>query len=312
LTAAAADPQSGRDDVRPPPPRRRARLTWPDAAFAALLASGLGYFVWRTNTVLDYRWDWSTIWPFLFKLDPASGRWVPNLIVEGLLTTIRLAVWGILFAGVIGTVMGLARTSERLLPRLIADSYVMLIRNIPPVVFVFVFVFFIASQVMPVLAIGDRVRALSPAAQWWNAILFGSPKLIDNFFLGLICLSVFSGAYVTEIVRAGIQSVPKAQIEAGESLGLSRADVVRFVVLPQALRNVLPPLAGQFIQLIKDSSLVSLVSIQELSFMAQDIQVATQRVFEVFVFIAALYFVICFGLSSLFAVLERRAARAHR
>ena len=123
---------------------------------------------------------------------------------------------------------------------------------------------------------------------------------------------MFSGAYVTEIVRAGIESVPKAQIEAGNSLGMPRNDVVRFIVLPQALRNVLPPLAGQFIQLIKDSSLVSLVSIQELSFMAQDIQVATQRVFEVFVFVAALYFVICFGLSQLFGILERRAARAHR
>jgi polar amino acid transport system permease protein len=123
---------------------------------------------------------------------------------------------------------------------------------------------------------------------------------------------VFSGAYVTEIVRAGIESVPKNQIEAGDSLGMSRLDVVRFIVLPQALRNVLPPLAGQFIQLIKDSSLVSLVSIQELSFMAQDIQVATQRVFEVFVFVGALYFVICFGLSQVFGALERRAARAHR
>ena len=105
--------------------------------------------------------------------------------------------------------MGLARTSKYLLLRLIADSYVMLIRNIPPVVFVFVFVFFIASQIMPVLGIGDRVRAASPTAQWWISILFGPPKLIDNFFLGLICLSVFSGAYVTEIVRAGIESVAK-------------------------------------------------------------------------------------------------------
>ena len=262
--------------------------------------------------MLDYRWNWSTIWPFVIKTDPASGRWVPNLIVEGLFTTIRLAIWGILFAGVIGTLMGLARTSKRLLLRLIADSYVMLIRNIPPVVFVFVFVFFIASQVMPALGIGDSVRTASPSVQWWISILFGQPQLIDNFFLGLICLSVFSGAYVTEIVRAGIESVPKAQIEAGDSLGMSRTDVVRFIVLPQALRNVLPPLAGQFIQLIKDSSLVSLVSIQELSFMAQDIQVATQRVFEVFVFVAGLYFVICFGLSQLFGVLERHAARAHR
>jgi len=303
--------QSDPQQPRSPPPKRRPRLTWLDAALAALGVAAVGYFGWRTHSVLDYRWNWSTIWPFVIKMDPATGHWVPNLLVEGLLTTIRLALWGILCAGVIGTVMGLARTSKRLLLRLIADSYVMLIRNIPPVVFVFVFVFFIASQIMPMLGIGDRVRAASPAAQWWISLLFGPPKLIDNFFLGLICLAVFSGAYVTEIVRAGIESVAKSQIEAGDSLGLSRVDVVRFIVLPQALRNVLPPLAGQFIQLIKDSSLVSLVSIQELSFMAQDIQVATQRVFEVFVFVAALYFAICFGLSQLFALLERRAARAH-
>jgi polar amino acid transport system permease protein len=301
---------SEREEARPPPRKRRVRLTWLDAALAALCACAVGYFVWRTNTVLNYRWDWNTVWPFVFKIDPASGRWVPNLIVEGLLTTIRLALWGILFAGIIGTLMGLARTSRYLLLRLIADSYVMLIRNIPPVVFVFVFVFFVANQIMPALAIGDRMRQASPAVQSWISILFGPPKLVDNFFLGLICLSVFSGAYVTEIVRAGIESIPKAQIEAGDSLGMSRADIVRFIVLPQALRNVLPPLAGQFIQLIKDSSLVSLVSIQELSFMAQDIQVATQRVFEVFVFVAALYFVVCFSLSQVFATLERRATRA--
>ena len=304
--------QSDLDQARPPPQKRHRRPTWLDAALAALCVCAVGYFAWRTHSVLDYRWNWSTIWPFVIKTDPISGRWAPNLIVEGLFTTIRLALWGILCAGVIGTLMGLARTSKYLLLRLIADSYVMLIRNIPPVVFVFVFVFFIASQIMPMLGLGDRVRAASPVAQWWISILFGSPKLIDNFLLGLICLAVFSGAYVTEIVRAGIESVPKAQIEAGNSLGMPSNDVVRFIVLPQALRNVLPPLAGQFIQLIKDSSLVSLVSIQELSFMAQDIQVATQRVFEVFVFVAALYFVICFGLSQLFGVLERRAAQAHR
>jgi polar amino acid transport system permease protein len=113
-------------------------------------------------------------------------------------------------------------------------------------------------------------------------------------------------------VRAGLESVHKSQIEAGNSLGMSRLDIARFIVLPQALRNVLPPMAGQFIQLIKDSSLVSLVSIQELTFMAQDVQVTTQRVFEVFVFVAVVYFVICFSLSQLFSALERRYSRAHK
>lgn len=292
--------------------RRAWRLTWIDAILATFIALFVALVVWRTNTVLDYRWNWSAVWPFVFKMDPKTGAWQPNLIVQGLLTTLRLAIWSILLASIIGTIMGVMRTSSRLLPRLISSAYVMLIRNIPPVVFVFIFVYFIASQIMPGLGIGDRVRTLGPTTQWWLSILFGEPRLMENFVVGLLCLSIFSGAYVTEIVRAGLQSVAKSQIEAGESLGLSRMDILRFVVLPQALRSVLPPLAGQFIQLIKDSSLVSLVSIQELSFMAQDVQVATQRVFEVLLFVAFLYFVICFGLSHLFTRLERRAARAFR
>lgn len=302
LPAAAARPAA----------RRRRAWGWLDAVLLAGVAGLLAYLGWMSSTVFSYDWDWSSIWPFIVRYDAATGTWVSNLLVEGLLTTLRLAVWGILIAGVIGTLMGLCRNSKRLFLRLIGGSYVMLIRNIPPVVFVFVFVYFIASQIMPTLALADSVAGLSHTAQWWVSLFFGTPRLIDNFVLGLICLSVFSGAYVTEIVRAGLQSVPRAQIEAGKSLGLSRLDILRFVVLPQAFRNVLPPMAGQFIQLIKDSSLVSLVSIQELTFMAQDVQVTTQRVFEVFVFIAVVYFVICFSLSRLFAMLEQRHARAHR
>jgi polar amino acid transport system permease protein len=295
-----------------PQHRRRTRWTWLDWALILVCALLIGGLFWRADAVFSYTWKWATVWPFVYRFDEASGQWVANILAEGFWTTLRLAFWGILVAGVIGTVMGLARTSKRLFLRLIGTAYVMLIRNIPPVVFVFVFVYFIASQIMPTLAIGDRVLALSPQWQWWIGLLFGTPKLIDNFLLGLICLSVFSGAYVTEIVRAGLESVPKAQIEAGDSLGLSHTDVMRFVVLPQAMRNVLPPMAGQLIQLIKDSSLVSLVSIQELTFMALDVQISTQRVFEVFVFVAGIYFLICFSLSQLFGSLERRYARAHK
>ena len=296
--------------VEPRRVTRRARLTWIDLALVVVVLLVLGGVSWRAGGVFSYKWNWSTVWPFVFRFDQPSGAWVPNLLVEGLATTLRLAFWGILVASVIGTVMGFARVSRRLVFRLIGTTYVMLIRNIPPVVFVFVFVYFIASQIMPTLALGDRVDALPPTVQWWISVLFGTAKLFDNFLLGLICLSVFSGAYVTEIVRAGLQSVPKAQIEAGESLGMNPADVTRFVVLPLAFRNVLPPMAGQLIQLIKDSSLVSLVSIQELTFMAQDVQITTQRVFEVFVFVGAVYFVICFTLSQVFSLLERRYARA--
>ena len=278
-------------------PRKSSRSRWSwgwlDGLLLLAVAVVIGLLVWRTHAGFKDQWKWSGIWPFIVRFDEASGRWVTNLLVDGLLTTLRLAFWGILLAGVIGTVMGLARTSKRLLFRLIGGGYVMLIRNIPPIVFVFVFVYFIASQIMPVLAIGNRVQTLPAFWQSTIAVLFGPVRLIDNFMLGLLCLSVFSGAYVTEIVRAGIQSVPASQIEAGHSLGFSKLDILRFIVLPQAWRNVLPPMAGQFIQLIKDSSLVSLVSIQELTFSAQDVQVTTQRVFEVFVFVAVVYFILC-------------------
>ena len=307
---------AGDAGARPPPRSRQRwrtlRWSWLDGLLLALLAGAVALVLWRTDAVFKYRWDWSSVWPFVFRWDATLGRWTSNLLVDGLLTTLRLAVWGILIASLIGVVMGLARSSRHRVWRLLALSYVMLVRNIPPIVFVFVFVFFIAAQVMPALALGARVQTLSPALQALLSAAFGPAKLLDNFVLGLICLSVFSGAYVTEIVRAGLQSVPRAQIEASHSLGFSPLDTLRFVVLPQALRNVLPPLAGQFIQLIKDSSLVSLVSIQELSFAAQDVQVTTQRVFEVIVFVAAIYFLICFSLSRLFAWMERRAGRATR
>jgi polar amino acid transport system permease protein len=293
-----------------PPKRRKWRFGWIDVALLALVSAGFAYFAHQTDAVLHYRWDWSVIAAYLVKTDPKTGGIAPNVLLDGLLTTIRLAVWGLALATIIGVVMGFARTSRRLLPRLIAGAYVILIRNIPPLVFIFIFVFFIASQVLPSLGIAETVDHASETTRWWLSLFFGPPRLIENFAAGLLCLSIFAGAYLTEIVRAGIESVPKSQIEAGDSLGLSRFDILAFVVLPQAVRNVVPPLANQSIQMIKDSSLMSLVSVQELSFVAQDVQVATHRVFEVLLFTGGMYFVICYGLSLAFGRLERHAAIA--
>ena len=287
--------------------RRRVHFDWLDLAVIMIIGWAIWWFVDRIDGTLKYRWDWSIIPRFLVKTDLKTGATVPNVLLEGLFTTLRLAVWGLLLAMLIGLVMGMARTSKRLFFRLIAGTYVMLVRNIPPLVFVFIVVFFVASQLLTPLGINNAIARMSPEAKAWMSILFGPPRLIENFLSGLVCLSLFAGAYVTEIVRAGIESVPRSQLEAGESLVLTRWEIMRFIVMPQALRKVLPPLAGQFIQMVKDSSLVSLVSVQELSFMAMDIQVSTQKVFEVLIFTGGLYFVICYGLSLLFGYLERRA-----
>ncbi len=290
--------------------RGRPKLTRLDWMLLLIVAAGAWYMLARVNTVLHYRWDWGVVASYLVKIDPDSGHWVPNVLLEGLFTTIRLSVWGILLAALIGLLMGMARCSRRLFFRLVGTAYVLLVRNIPPLVFVFIVVFFIGSQILPLLGLSTAIERANPTAQAWLSILFGPPQQIENFVAGLVCLAFFTGAYVTEIVRAGIESVPASQIEAGKSLGLSRLHIMRLIVLPQAFRNMLPPLAGQFIQMIKDSSLVSLVSVQELTFVAQEIQVSTQRVFEVLLFAGGLYFAICYSLSALFARLERRSTIA--
>ena len=228
--------------------------------------------------------------------------------MQGLYTTIRLALWSIVLAALIGVVFGVMRTSRRLFPRMVSRVYVELIRNIPPLVFIFIFYFFISSQIMPLLGIEEFIRNARPETLAWLEVLFGPPKLISNVVSGIICLAMFEGAYVTEIVRAGIQSIPKTQTEAGFSIGLSRLQLMRYVILPQAVQRVVPPLAGQFITLVKDSSIVSLISIQELTFLAVETAVSTNRMFEVWITVAGLYFCVCWSCALLFDWMERRMA----
>jgi len=295
----------------PPVLAARRRLTLLDLVLFAGLAGFVVFAVYRVDAVLEYRWDWQPVFNFVFRRDP-DGNLVSNLLVQGLLTTLRLAIWGTIFAGIIGVVMGFWRTSELLALRILSRSYVELIRNIPPLVFIFIFYFFIASQIFPALGLED----INPAHPYVDNPLFrfafGDPKLLSNFLAGLICLALFEAAYITEIVRAGIQSVPKGQWEAARAIGLSRFNVLRDIILPQAIRKILPPLAGQFISLIKDSAIVSLISVQELTFMASEVATSTSRVFETWILVAALYFGLCYSFSLLFSRAERRARRSLR
>src|SRR6056297_1845116 len=124
-----------------------------DAIVLAAVVGFVGYVVYRVDSVLVYNWDWSVIPGYLFRWDEEIGALVPNLLVKGLITTIRLSVWALLLAMILGVLLGIARTSDRLLPRLIGWGYVEFIRNIPPVPFLFLFYFFISSQIMPLLGI---------------------------------------------------------------------------------------------------------------------------------------------------------------
>lgn len=299
-------------DRRTPPLLPRRRLTVVDWLLFGAVALAVGLIGWRVNAVLVYDWNWSRVFGFVARHDEETGRWVANLLLQGLFTTIRLAFWGTILAAVIGLVMGWWRTSQSLTLRILSRTYVELIRNIPPLVFIFIFYFFIASQIFPAIGL-DSIDTASP---WVDnslfRIAFGDPALFTNFLSGLICLALFEAAYITEIVRAGIQSVPKGQWEAGRAIGLSRANLLRDIIFPQALRKILPPLAGQFITLIKDSAIISLISVQELTFLATEVAASTTKVFETWILVGALYFALCYTFAFLFARLERRAGRSAR
>jgi len=264
----------------------------------------------RVSDVLVYRWNWEFLPKALITRSEAGG-WRPNLLLEGLLTTLRLSLWAMLFASVLGLLLGVLATRVRLLARLVAFGYVGLIRNIPPLVFIFVFYFFISSQLMPLFGIDSWARQLGDSGRAVVGWLLGPPDLFENLLAGVFCLAMFEAAYIAEVVRAGIRSVPPGQIEGAASLGLRPVQVFRLVVMPQALRAVAPPLANQFILLIKNSAIVSLISVQELTFIGTEIAVSTGRRFETWIVVAVMYFVLCYALAFWFARLERRGRQAY-
>ena len=272
----------------------------------------VAYIIYKVDTVMIYDWHWGFLWEYILRWDEEQQAYAPNLLLKGLATTFRLVIWSMLLASIIGIVMGIMRTSSRIFFRTVSRLYVEFIRNMPPVVFIFVFFFFISSQFVPLLGIDELSVNASPETIALLEILLGPPELFANVISGILCLALFEGAYITEIIRAGIQSIDKGQTEAGQSIGLTRFQTLRWVIFPQAVQKVIPPLTGQFITLIKDSSIVSLISIQELTFLAQEVAYSTQYVFEIWLFVAGVYFCICYSLALLFGKLEKRSQRIYQ
>jgi len=273
------------------------RNTVLDIVVTAALLFFLGFVTYRVSVGLNYHWDWGVIPNYLFRWDVDEGRWVSNILIDGFFTTIRLSVWATLFATLIGVLMGILRTRKRLLFRLIGRSYVELIRNIPPLVLVFIFYFFVSDQLMLLLGVDEFIRNRTGLTAKWFSILVAPPELFTPFISGILTVALFQGAYIAEIVRAGIQSVDNEQWEASAALGLTWLQQMRFIVLPQAARRVLPPLTNEFINTIKYSSIVSIISIQELTFQGMQVMSSTQRTNEVWLTISFMYFLLCFSVS---------------
>lgn len=301
---------------RPPNPDRREskpmqnffkRLHWMDYVILAIVIVATYTITSRVGGALNYEWRWDRIPNYIFRYNDAEERWVANLLMQGLVSTIRISIYASVLALILGVILGVARCSANLTVRMLARTYLEFLRNVPPVVVIFIFFFFLSEQLIVALNMESWARGI--ARQENNAVwtfFFGDMRRFPQLISGVIVLALFESAFVGEIVRAGIQSIDKGQREAARSIGMSRFQELRYIVLPQALRKVLPPMANQFITLVKDSSLVSLISVQELTFKTVELVASTRLIFEAWLAAAAFYFVICFGLSLLFRRLENR------
>lgn len=287
-----------------PHPKPRFRVL--DAVLLLLcLAAGV-YVYYRIQYGLEYKGNWAAIPHFLLRYDPATGRWIANYLLQGLITTLKLSLWAMLPAMLVGLLVALCRTSTTLFWRMVGRSYVELVRNLPPLVLIFIFYFFVIDQIMPLLGIETFIRDLPAGVQGVVTFFFAEKSLFVQFISGIITLAFFEGAYIAEIIRGGIESIERGQREAAYALGLSWADEMRFVVMPQVIKRVLPALANEFINTIKYSAIASVVSIQELTFMGRQVVVATRYIFEVWITVAALYMVLTLSLSLLTGQLEKR------
>ncbi|MDI6823168.1 MAG: amino acid ABC transporter permease [Bacillota bacterium] len=205
-----------------------------------------------------------------------------GVLMYGVVLTLRLSLLATLLGIGIGIVAGLCRISRNPLIAFLAAAYVELIRGIPLLVLLF-----------------------------WIFFGLGSFLNLPNYVAAVLALGIFAGAFVAEIVRAGIESIPRGQMEAARASGMTYIQAMRLIILPQALRRILPPLAGQFISLIKDSSLVSVIAVVDLALQARNVIIATFRSFEVWTFTAVLYFMLTFSLSQFTRFLERRYRVLH-
>ena len=286
--------------------KSKTTLTILDYLLLVLLVAGLVFIVYRLVFSLNYKWNWSIIPTYLVRYDNDTGRWTANVLLEGLFTTIRLSIWGMLLAAVLGLIMGLASTSRRLFFRLCARTYVELIRNTPPLVLIFIFYFFVSDQILPAIGADSIARDLSSSGKNWLSLVAAPPNLFIPFLSGVITIGIFQGAYISEIVRAGIEAIDEGQWEASRALGLHRMQQLRLIILPQALRLMLPPLANEFINTIKYSSIVSIISIQELTFQGMQVMASTQVTIEVWLTITMMYLILCLSLSIWVQRLEKR------
>ncbi len=251
------------------------RLPLIDALQFLLLVWGLYWLAALGVDRVEYNWQWYQIPKFLFTFDEQGFSAGPLFI--GLKTTLYISVVSLFFSLVIGLLAAIFRLSSSPIASTLARIYLETVRNTPLLIQIF-FIYFVLGPVLDI----DRISA------------------------AILALSLFEGAYASEIFRSGILSVGKDQLEAAYSLGHTPLQTYRHIILPQAIRTILPPLTSQIISLVKDSALVSTIAIYDLTMQAQALIAETYLTFEIWFTVAAIYLCINFILSMYIKIFERR------
>ncbi|MBU6400911.1 MAG: amino acid ABC transporter permease [Verrucomicrobia bacterium] len=200
------------------------------------------------------------------------------MFLQGWVTTVWISVAALGLSTGIGLFFALAQRSRVLVLRYLSQFYVQLVRGTPLLVQILIFFYVVADAF----------------------------HVENRDLVGVLTLSLFSGAYISEIIRAGIESVGASQLESAKAIGLTRSQTFRYVVFPQALRQILPPLAGQFVSLIKDSSLLSIIGLTELTLKAQEVNSQTFSTLESYLPLAAGYLILTLPISLWTRRLEQR------
>ena len=251
---------------------------WNNKAFDVIqfivFTGGLVWITLRGADSMDYVWQWHRIPQYLYKV--VDGEFIFGPLIDGLLVTLEIGAYSIILGLTIGLVTAFLRLSGSFSGRLLATFYLEIVRNTPLLVQLFVFYFILG----PILE-------------------------IDRFWIAVLCISFFEGSFASEIMRAGILSVPRGQWEASDSVGLSRAQAYRYVVLPQAIPIMLPPLVGILVNLIKHSAIVSVIAVFDLTTTGLDIISETFMAFEVWIVVAAIYLALTVTLSLCVSGLEK-------
>ena len=274
--AASATASLSGPPIPKPPVHQQLLNSVPVAIAIYAIVVGLivyGSFAGAQN--MGYNWQWYRVPQYLYSFTDDGFQW--GEISIGLVATIRLSILSFALATVLGLVVALLRLSGLVVGSAVAVAYLELIRNIPLLVLLYLFYY-----------------VLGP--------IFG----LDRYVASILTLAVFHSALISEIFRAGINAVAVGQWEAAKSIGMSTGQAYRFIILPQSVRFMLPPMTGEVVHLIKSSAIVSVIAVAELTTIGRNIISDTYMSFEIWFTVAAVYMVVTLILSIGVSFVERK------